>query len=572
MSNPLGGPAAPRPSLGGKIRPALTLEAIEKAKKALQLQQQIQEKLKSKLPQIHAKIAETKLESTDKAATPTPGINPKIALAAQKAAEIAARLSSTLAPVVASAAIASSPSLPKPLRVNAQGLEIDENGDAVRKPTFSSSLTSPLLSASTAAATINLPTPTVEEVDPFFDPRLGDRAAQKMGRRLKRGFNFSTEGKFSKEADLMRLKAQYGSRWTSDRRDGSSSFKPRVANSNFTQIGSNLVPLGKRVAVEEPEAIPTDPSLQAAAETAALTAALMAALGTSPAGVEWWDKPILLNGSYSSSSKDTLPNGNDSASSNNDAQASNNSNNNNNSPPSPPTSSVPIKEAKITIYIEHPVLKEPPLEPPVPPPQPLKLTASEVKKLRTQRRLAREREKQELIRQGLLEPAKPKVKISNLHRVLGTDVTLDPTAVDLEVRRQMAERQAAHEDRNVARMLTPAERRSKKIRKLFDQDPDSQITCSVYRVSRLDHFMNRLKVEMNAKENRMSGLVVCVKDGIGVVAVEGCPKSTKRYLKLMLRRIDWNSKSASNKNSMEEDMEEDEDDEDKPLNTCHLVW
>lgn len=35
----------------------------------------------------------------------------------------------------------------------------------------------------------------------------------------------------------------------------------------------------------------------------------------------------------------------------------------------------------------------------------------------------------------------------------------DPTAIEAEVRKQMAERQAAHEDRNLARMLTPAERR-----------------------------------------------------------------------------------------------------------------
>lgn len=43
---------------------------------------------------------------------------------------------------------------------------------------------------------------------------------------------------------------------------------------------------------------------------------------------------------------------------------------------------------------------DPPAEAPPPPPQPLKLTQRELKKLRTQRRLARDKEKQELIRQG----------------------------------------------------------------------------------------------------------------------------------------------------------------------------
>lgn len=71
--------------------------------------------------------------------------------------------------------------------------------------------------------------------------------------------------------------------------------------------------------------------------------------------------------------------------------------------------------AKVTHLIEHPVPLEPPAEGPPPPPQPLKLTKRELKKLRTQRRQAREKEKQELIRQGLLEAPKPKVRTYDAH-------------------------------------------------------------------------------------------------------------------------------------------------------------
>lgn len=39
-----------------------------------------------------------------------------------------------------------------------------------------------------------------------------------------------------------------------------------------------------------------------------------------------------------------------------------------------------------------------------------------------------------ITRQGLLEPPKPKVKISNLMRVLGEEAVLDPTAIEQEVR------------------------------------------------------------------------------------------------------------------------------------------
>ena len=71
-----------------------------------------------------------------------------------------------------------------------------------------------------------------------------------------------------------------------------------------------------------------------------------------------------------------------------------------------------------------PLLKPlPPAAPPLCVPRLPTRPRQEVKKLRTQRRIAREKEKQELISQGLLEPPKPKVKISNLMRVLGEEAT-----------------------------------------------------------------------------------------------------------------------------------------------------
>lgn len=65
----------------------------------------------------------------------------------------------------------------------------------------------------------------------------------------------------------------------------------------------------------------------------------------------------------------------------------------------------------------------------------------ERKKLKTQRRNEREKDRQEMIRQGLMEPPKPKVKISNLMRVLGNEAVADPSAMEAEVRAQMEERE-----------------------------------------------------------------------------------------------------------------------------------
>ncbi|CAI5519881.1 unnamed protein product [Closterium sp. Naga37s-1] len=203
-----------------------------------------------------------------------------------------------------------------------------------------------------------------------------------------------------------------------------------------------------------------------------------------------------------------------------------------------------LKASKITMYVEHPVPIEPPAEAPPPPPQPLRLTKGEQKKLRTQRRVAREKERQEMVRQGLLEPPKAKVKMSNLMRVMAAEATQDPTKMEKEVRAAAAEREQAHVDRNLARKLTPAERREKKERKLFEETlgggvgGGGETHVAVFKVRHLLHPQTRFKVDVNAQENRLTGCALLA-DSFVLVVVEGVSKSVKRYLKLMMRRIHW---------------------------------
>ena len=200
---------------------------------------------------------------------------------------------------------------------------------------------------------------------------------------------------------------------------------------------------------------------------------------------------------------------------------------------------------KVTQYVQHPVPVPPVGEAPPPPPQPLRLTAKEQKKLRTQRRKAREQEKQDMIRQGLLEPPPPKVKISNLMRVLGAEATADPTAIEQRVRAEMAARQQAHDDRNAARQLTPAERKEKQLRKMFGDGGDGgqvgseETWCCVYRVERLNSRLNQLKVCLNAEENHLTGVGFKLADNFCCVVVEGGRKAVTRFDKVMTRRIDW---------------------------------
>ncbi|RLN44368.1 hypothetical protein BBJ28_00012632 [Nothophytophthora sp. Chile5] len=97
---------------------------------------------------------------------------------------------------------------------------------------------------------------------------------------------------------------------------------------------------------------------------------------------------------------------------------------------------------------------------------PLMLTTAERKKIRRQNRADREKEKQDKIALNLLPRPEPKVKLSNMMRVLSEQAVADPSAIERKVRQQVAQREKNHEMRNLARKLTPEERREKKLRKI----------------------------------------------------------------------------------------------------------
>ncbi|XP_052875814.1 protein RDM16-like isoform X2 [Gossypium arboreum] len=393
------------------------------------------------------------------------------------------------------------------LRVDALGREIDEHGNLINatKPSNLSTLKVNINKQKKDAFQILKPEVEVDaESNPHFDVRMGINK-DKLLRPKRMTFQFVEEGKWSKDAEIIKLKSQFGEAKAKELKAKQAQLAKAKAKAD---INPNLIEVSERITKEKLK----DPIPE----------------------IEWWDLPILVSGSYDDIADDGV------------------------------MSKDKLKKEKITIYIEHPKPIEPPAEPAPPPPQPLKLTKKEQKKLRTQRRLAREKDKQEMIRQGLIEPPKPKVKLSNLMKVLGSEATQDPTKLEMEIRSAAAEREQAHVDRNIARKLTPAERREKKERKLFDDPNTVETIVSVYRINDLSHPKTRFKVDVNAQENRLTGCAV-ISEGISVVVVEGGSKSIKRYGKLMLRRINW----AEAVNDNDDDGDEDEE---KPPNKCVLVW
>lgn len=217
-----------------------------------------------------------------------------------------------------------------------------------------------------------------------------------------------------------------------------------------------------------------------------------------------------------------------------------------------------IKESAITHLVEHPIQAKSPADSLKPVYMPVFLTKKERKKLRRQNRRETWKEEQEKIRLGLEPPPEPKLRISNLMRVLGTEAVQDPTKIEAHVRAQMAKRKKAHEEANASRKLTDEQRREKKMRKL-QEDTTLGVHVTVYRVRELTSASKKFKVETNAKQLFMTGGVVMFKD-CNVIVVEGGVKQQNKFKRLMLHRIKW-----------EEDMVKTSSGKEEP-NKCDLIW
>ncbi|KAH7285667.1 hypothetical protein KP509_33G040100 [Ceratopteris richardii] len=519
-----------------------TPEAILKAKLTLEKQKMLAEKLK-KIPQVSTSLA-SNLKSTSSSSFPksvsqqtgigeaipakamggnvpvvsnvppfsglAPGTAP-ISDALKKVQEVAARLGisqsadSFLSLMQGSelGTAAHQREVKRPvLLLDALGREIDEHGNIVERTKIGNLSTLKVNINKHKKESFQILPPELEEEqtqNKFFDPELGfDK--KKLLRPKRPTFQFVAEGSLAKQAEISRLKNLYGEAQAKEIRLKQAALAKAKAEAD---INPNLIEVSERFLVKEK---PKDPIPD----------------------IEWWDAVLLPSGAYPDSLEDELS----------------------------------VKMEKLTFYVEHPVPIEPPAEPAPPPPQPLKLTKKERKKMRTQRRLAKEKEKQDLIRQGLMEPPKPKVKMSNLMKVLAAEATQDPTKLEMEIRSAAAEREQAHTDRNLARKLTPAERRKKKERKLFDDPNTLETIVSVYKVNDLSHPQTRFKVDINANENRLTGcIVIC--DTMTVVIVEGGSKAIKRYGKLMLHRIKWASAVKENEDGVTDEG---------PVNRCVLVW
>lgn len=426
-------------------------------------------------------------------------------------AQIKAKLSGAL-----SAVIPPIQEKPKPLILDEQGRTVDNSGRAISMPTLAPTLKANIRAKKKESFNKVIQPNDKQQLDEgakFFD----DRIAIKPSLRIKRALRFHEPGKFQQMAEKMRMKSQL-----EKLQNEISQIARKTGISSATKLAL-IAPKQDLHADDVPQ-------------------------------MEWWDSVILVN------DLNTMD-GN----------------------------RIAIRESAISNLIEHPTQMKPPSkynvnyiqykylptgmselsltisflyfsdEPIKPVYLPVFLTKKERKKLRRQNRREAWKEEQEKIRLGLAPPPEPKLRISNLMRVLGTEAVQDPTKIEAHVREQMAKRQKAHEDANNARKLTVEQKRDKKIRKV-KEDTSCGVSVTVYRIRELHEFQSKkYKVETNAKQLLMTGVVVLFRDCC-VVVVEGGPKQQKKYRRLMMHRIKW-----------DEDLVKNADGNEIP-NSCVLVW
>lgn len=234
-------------------------------------------------------------------------------------------------------------------------------------------------------------------------------------------------------------------------------------------------------------------------------------------------------------------------------------------------------------YIQHPIPIPAPSDSVVVRPRGLMLTKHEQRKLRRQRRAAEQQDKRDRIKMGLLPPEPPKVKLSNLMRVLTSEAVSDPTKIEARVRREIAARKEAHERQNAENKLTPDQRRAK-MDKQKQKDEEKGVYCQVYRIKHLVSPRHKFKVRRNALDHGLTGVCIFSSD-MAVVVVEGSGKALKRYKRLMMVRVDWRDPGQPSNDGEEKDGEEDDapqtgfrvlttnpEDVDWESNTCELIF
>jgi U4/U6 small nuclear ribonucleoprotein PRP3 len=163
------------------------------------------------------------------------------------------------------------------------------------------------------------------------------------------------------------------------------------------------------------------------------------------------------------------------------------------------------------------------------------------------------------------------VTLKSFMRILANEAIEDPTAVEAQVRAQMEKRKISHEMHNESRRLNPTQKREKH-RKKLQEDTSKEVISCVFKVADLSNSSHLFKVNINAEQYGLTGGIIMY-DDCNLVIIEGGPKNTRKYTRLMLERIKWQADTRVTVPD-DEDMDVEEDVESELAGSvhCSLLW
>ncbi|KAF2853730.1 PRP3-domain-containing protein [Plenodomus tracheiphilus IPT5] len=233
----------------------------------------------------------------------------------------------------------------------------------------------------------------------------------------------------------------------------------------------------------------------------------------------------------------------------------------------------------ITVYVQHPPLLKAPQDQRLVEVKPMYLTTKEQAKLRRMRRAADLKEHQAKIRLGLEPPPPPKVKRGNMMRVMGEQAIADPTAVEMLVEGQIAQRHDDHIAANEERKLTK-EQEHAKLAANQEKDAQKGLYMCVFKVNTLAFGKHRFQIDNNAKQHSLTG-VTLFNPELNLVVVEGGAYAMNKYKKLMLHRINWQENAPPTETQAEKQasdpqwlrsLDEKGEVKDHSYNKCTLIF
>ncbi|MDP2439046.1 MAG: pre-mRNA processing factor 3 family protein [archaeon] len=197
-----------------------------------------------------------------------------------------------------------------------------------------------------------------------------------------------------------------------------------------------------------------------------------------------------------------------------------------------------MNEAVITDLVHHPAVL------PLPShlaqtenagPMPSYLTKAE--RLKWKRRVTQETEKQKRVEisLGLREAPAPRVRLSNLHRVLGPEASQRPTEVLEEVVREVQGRVDEHHAQNQARKLTKDERKAKRISKM-QQDQAAGLFARVLVAGPCEAAKMHFKLKKLAQKWLLSGVLLKMSPERSLVLIEGGCRGLEKWTRWQTSR------------------------------------